>query len=208
MKQRPTATRQQEPFFVAIGASGGQGLDDIKRLLSALPATLQAVVLVVLHRPSDKVSHLRDVLARASAMPVLLATEDEPFRAGRCYVGEPDAHLSLAANSRVRLIEGADDRHRGRSVDILFNSIAAHAEARGIGIVLSGSLDDGSRGLAAIHHAGGATMVLTHEGRVEAGMPWNALDYDGPIDAMGTAEDLAGDVVRRVQEFGAMPNVA
>jgi two-component system chemotaxis response regulator CheB len=191
------------PFFVAIGASGGEGLDDIKRLLSALPSTLPAVVLVVLHRPSDRVSHLKQVLSRASAMPVLLAAEDQRFRAGRCYVGEPDAHLSLAANSRVQLIEGAGHNHRGRTVDILFISIAAHAKARGIGIILSGSLDDGSRGLAAIHHAGGVTMVLTHAGMADAGMPRNAVGYDGPIDAMGSAEDLAREVVRRVRECGA-----
>ena len=112
----------------------------------------------------------------------------------------------------MRLIEGAANKHRGRTVDILFKSIAAHAKVRGIGIVLSGSLDDGSRGLAAIHHAGGTTMILTQEGVAEAGMPRNAADYDGPIDAMGSAEDLAREVVRRVRELGAIdlpqPNVS
>jgi two-component system chemotaxis response regulator CheB len=197
---------------VAIGASGREGLEDIKRLLSALPSTLQAVVLVVLHRPSDKVSHLREVLSRASAMPVVLAAKGDRYRVGCCYVGEPDAHLSLAANSSVQLVEGANHRHRGRTVDILFNSIAVHAKSRGIGIVLSGSLDDGSRGLAAIHEAGGVTMILTQDGRPDAGMPRNAADYDGPIDAMGPAEDLAREVVRRVLALGAtdlpQPNIS
>jgi two-component system chemotaxis response regulator CheB len=204
MDQDAAAACVEPPFFVAIGASGGEGLDDIKRLLSALPSRLSAVVLVVLHRPSDQVSHLREVLARASAIPVVLAAEDEQFRVGRCYIGEPDAHLSLAAKSRVRLVEGADHAQRGRTVDILFNSVAAHAKTRGIGIVLSGSLDDGARGLAAIHHAGGATMILSRGGVPKSGMPRNAAHYDGPVDLIGPAEDLARDVARRVLGLDAV----
>jgi chemotaxis response regulator CheB len=203
MQQDATATCVEDAYFVAIGASGAQGLDDIKRLLSALPSDLPAVVLVVLHRPSDQISRLREVLAHASEMPVVLAEEDQRFRTGRCYVGEPDAHLSLAAKSRIQLVEGADHKHRGRTVDILFNSVAAHARTRGIGIILSGSLDDGSRGLAAIHHAGGVSMILTRDGSPEAGMPRSAADYDGPIDVMGSAKVLAQEVAQRVGLGGA-----
>ena len=190
--------------MVAIGASGGEGLEDIKALLAALPADLPAVVLVVLHRPSDRLSRLKEVLSRVSQMPVLVAQQGERFRAGCCYVGEPDDHLSLAAESNVRLVEGANDRHRNRTVDILFNSVAAHARERAIGVVLSGSLDDGSRGLAAIAHAGGATMVLTKQGVADRGMPENAAGYNGPIDVLGSATTIAGEIVRRLgQVIGA-----
>jgi two-component system, chemotaxis family, protein-glutamate methylesterase/glutaminase len=190
--------QEQSPFIVAIGASGGGGLDDIKVLLAALPADFPAVVLVVLHRPSDRLSHLKEVLSRVSQMPVLVAEDGEQFRAGCCYIGEPDDHLSLAAKSNVRLVEGTQDKHRNRTVDILFNSVAAHARGRVIGVVLSGSLDDGSRGLAAIAHAGGATMVLTKQGVAEYGMPENAAAYNGPIHVLGSATTIAREIVRRV----------
>jgi two-component system chemotaxis response regulator CheB len=49
-----------------------------------------------------------------------------------------------------------------------------------IGVVLSGSLDDGSRGLASIHKTGGLSMVLTPAGPPERGMPENAIKFDGP----------------------------
>jgi|tagenome__1003787_1003787.scaffolds.fasta_scaffold20945509_2 two-component system chemotaxis response regulator CheB len=130
--------------MVAIGASAAEGLTDIKALLAALPANLAAVVLVALHRPSDRISHLKEVVSRGSLMPVLIADDGDRFRAGCCYIGEPDADLSLAEKSDVRLVEGAGDKHRNRTVDILFDSIAAYAKGRGIGVVLSGSLDDGS----------------------------------------------------------------
>jgi two-component system chemotaxis response regulator CheB len=60
-----------------------------------------------------------------------------------------------------------------------------------IGVVLSGSLDDSSRGLAAIQEAGGLTMVLTPSGPPQRGMPENAISYDGPIDLIGTPERIA-----------------
>ena len=194
----PAVQQQLSPFIVAIGASGAEGLNDICDLLSRLPEELAAVVLVVLHRPSDQVSHLRAVLSRASKMPVLAASDGDRFRTGRCYIGAPDAHLSLAANSNVRLVEGVAHKHRGRTVDILFESVAAHARTRGIGIVLSGSLDDGSRGLAAIADAGGATMVITHHNVAQRGMPMNAIAFDGPVDVVGGAAEIAQEIVARV----------
>ena len=54
-----------------------------------------------------------------------------------------------------------------------------------IGVVRSGSLDDGPRGLASIHEAGGVTMVLTPDTLTGAGMPENAIAYGVPIDVVG-----------------------
>ena len=185
------------PFFVAVGASGGEGLRDLRDLLEVLPGHLPAVVLVVLHRPSSRISHLRQVLARRSSLPVVIPGEDDEFRPGTCYIGEPAAHLSLATRSRVHLVEGAHDKYRNRTVDLLFTSVAAHARARAIGVVLRGSLSDGSRGLAAIHFAGGTTMVVGIQGNAPEGMPWNATKYDGPIDFIGSIEQIAAEISRR-----------
>jgi two-component system chemotaxis response regulator CheB len=60
-----------------------------------------------------------------------------------------------------------------------------------IGVVLSGSLDDGLRGLAAIHDADGLTMVLTPSLASGRGMPENAIDYDGPIDQTSNPRQIA-----------------
>jgi two-component system chemotaxis response regulator CheB len=123
------------------------------------------------------------------ATAVVIADEDERFRVGRVYIGEPDAHLTLAKNSFGCQIDDPERGHRNRTVDLLFHSVALHARGRAVGVVLAGSLDDGSRGLAAIHHAGGSTMVVTPgSGR---GMPENAIAYDGPIDCIGEPSYIA-----------------
>lgn len=186
------------PFFVAIGASGPDGLADLLGLLEALPGDLPAVVMVVLHRPSSRTSYLRDILARRSALPVVIPQEADELQRGVCYVGEPAAHLSLAQQSRVHLVGGADDKFRNRTVDLLFESVAAHAGDRGIGVVLRGSLADGSRGLAAIHFAKGVTMVLGAKEGAVPGMPRNATTDDGPIDFIGAIEEIADEIARRV----------
>src|SRR3954451_15699263 len=153
--------RESEPWFVAVGASGGDGLNDIQALLAALPASLEAVVLIVLHRPPDQPSNLRAVLAHGCSHPVVIADEVQEFEPGTIYIGEPTQHLTLMQRSCGALVDDPDFEYRGRTVDLLFSSVAEHGKGRVVGVILSGSLDDGSRGLWEIHKAGGLTMVLT-----------------------------------------------
>ena len=83
-----------------------------------------------------------------------------------------------------------DAHHRNRTVDLLLTSVATYAGKKAIGVILSGSLDDGSRGLAAIHAAGGLTMVIERP-KHPLGMPENAIAYDGPIDVVGGFAEIA-----------------
>lgn len=180
-----------KPWFVAIGASGREGLDDIKAVLHGLPPFLDAVVLVVLHRPWNQPSQLAQVLGRSAQMPVRVARHGKKFEPGTIYVGEPADHLTLAANSFGLLIDDPNRNHGNRTVDLLFKSVAAHGGQSIIGVVLSGSLDDGARGLKAIKAEGGLSMVLTPSSRASNGMPENAINYDGPVDLIGSPDTIA-----------------
>jgi two-component system chemotaxis response regulator CheB len=189
--------------YVAIGASGSDGLDDIQELLRALPYPLAAVVMVVLHRSVSHISQLRSVLAAATPATVIVASEGEFLVPGCIYIGEPADHLTLIARGTAGLVAGADNEYRNRTVDLLFESLANVAGPATIGVVLSGSLDDGSRGLAAIHAAGGVTMVL----RPAVGspsMPENAIKFDGPIDVIGSPVELARAI--EAQLAAALPS--
>lgn len=185
-------------YIVAIGASGAEGLRDIERVLTGLPAGLDAVIMVVLHRPADRISFLRSVLARKTALPVAIAGNGTALIRGYCYIGEPDAHLELAEAYFGRLVADDDETYRNRTVDLLFHSVAKHAGAQFIGVILSGSLDDGSRGLTAIKEAGGVSMVLTPQHQRHPGMPENAIRYDGPIDVIGSPELITAEIISRV----------
>ena len=176
--------------LVVIGGSAG-ALGEMRMLLRLLPADLPAVILMTLHRSSEKPSDLRDVLAMGSALPVRIARHGERLEYGVCYIGEPARHLTLDARLHAALVPGPSHLHRGTTIDLLFNSAAAHGGSRVIGVILSGLLRDGSRGLKAINHAHGLVMVQLPSDAEQASMPQSAIDFDGPIDCIASTPKLA-----------------
>ena len=176
---------------IAIGASAG-GLEAIRTILELLPASLPAIVMVVLHRPGDQVSHLRDVLARKSRMPVVEAAHGEELHVGVCYLGQPAEHLGIDELVHAQLTCDAGGKgRRGRTIDDLFISVARHAGPRTVGVLLSGVLRDGSAGLAAIKRAGGITMVQSPAEARFPSMPENAIESAGIIDLIAPTAELA-----------------
>jgi two-component system, chemotaxis family, protein-glutamate methylesterase/glutaminase len=187
-----------DAFIVAIGGSGDGALQDVQELLEHFPSELAVIVLVVLHRPVDEVSYLREVLERRSAIPVRIARNGEWLKVGHCYIGEAGQHLVLGAGSFAELLCDPTNGYRNRTVDALFYSLAEHAEGKFIGVVLSGGLDDGSRGLSAIRRAGGITMVVTPRRAPGRSMPANAISFNDPVDFMGSPQHIAAEIALRV----------
>jgi two-component system chemotaxis response regulator CheB len=189
-------------WIIAIGASGGPGLEDICDLLSVLPRDLDAVVLIVLHRPWDQASNLAEVLSKRSQMAVAVAGQGEFLVLGTAYIGEPSIHLTLLENTFALLTADRARLYGDRTIDLLFQSVADCGGNKTIGVVLSGSLDDGSRGLSAIHHAGGQTMALRPSSLLGHGMPENAIAFDGPVSVIGSGSELAAAIIRLVRPDG------
>jgi two-component system chemotaxis response regulator CheB len=181
---------------IAVGASGSHGLWDMMELLGVLPATLPAALLFTLHRPFDRPSHLADVLQRVSMLPVEVAAHGQALRPGVCYLGEPERHLALHSPGEVRLVHDRRHIHRNATIDLLFRSVARHAGHEAIGIILSGSLADGSLGLLAIKKAGGLSMARTPGSDCGGDMPRNAMVHAGPLHFVENAAGL-GRVVTR-----------
>jgi two-component system, chemotaxis family, protein-glutamate methylesterase/glutaminase len=177
--------------IIAIGASGAQGLDDLRELLKELPPELAAVILVVLHRPWQQPTFLRDILADATPLPVIIAADGEHLQTGTVYIGEPSRHITLTAHGCCGVIDDQDRKYRNRTIDLLLKSVAANARSQTIGVILSGSLDDGSRGLAAIHDGGGITMVRSPCNSEYGAMPRNAIQFGGPVGLVGNFKAIA-----------------
>ena len=74
------------PDIVAIGASSGE-IEALQSLLAAI-SDLDAIVLVVLHRPANRTSFLREILMRELRMPVVIARHGELLHHGVCYIAE------------------------------------------------------------------------------------------------------------------------
>lgn len=163
--------------IVVVGASAG-GIEALTRLVGQLPADLPAAVLVVLHVSAGANSVLPAVLNRHGRLPAARPRAAEPLEQGRIYVGAPDHHLVIE-QGRVLLTRGPREHRARPAVDVLFRSAAEAYGPRVIGVALTGSLDDGAAGLAAIRRAGGLALVQDPEDAQCAGMPRAALDAAG-----------------------------
>jgi two-component system chemotaxis response regulator CheB len=159
--------------LVVIGASAG-GLEVLRRVVSELPGGLNASVCVVLHIAPGSPSALAPILDRAGPLPCRQAADGDPLRPGQLLVAPPDRHL-VVEDGRVRLTLGPRENGHRPAVNQLFRSAARAGGRRVIGVVLSGTQDDGAAGLALIKACGGATIVQDPRGAMYAGMPANAL---------------------------------
>jgi len=175
-------------FFIVIGASAG-GFEAIKKLVSDLPANLDAAVFIVWHMSPDVKGILPQVLNRSETLFAANARDSEPIIAKRIYVAPPDHHL-LIEEGVVRVTRGPKENRFRPAIDPLFRSAALTYGPRVIGIVLSGALDDGTAGLWAIkEHGGKAVVQHPYDAEVSA-MPESAIraveiDHIVPVAEMG-----------------------
>jgi two-component system chemotaxis response regulator CheB len=180
---------------IAIGASTG-GTEAIAELLGKLPADAPGVV-IVQHIPAEFSGRFAERLDQCCAMSVREARDDDPVIVGHAYVAPGNRHLRIVrsgARWKCKLgDEPAVSGHRP-SVDLLFESVAAHAGQNAIGVLLTGMGADGARGLAAIRTAGAPTIAQDRETSVVWGMPGEAVKRGAASEVMPLAS-IAGRVV-------------
>ena len=144
--------------LIAVGASWG-GMRAIASVLDALPGDFEIPVVVAQHRPAGAGDEmLEQVLARASKLEVVAATDKEPLAAGRVYVAPSDYHL-IVEPGHLALSTDAPIEFSRPSIDVLFESAAYAYGARAVGVLLTGVNQDGAAGLARIAAAGGFTIA-------------------------------------------------
>ena len=183
--------------IVVIGASMG-GVDVLTRLVRALPPGLPASLFVVVHFPSAGRTVLPEILSRSGPLLATHAVDGEPFHPGHVYVAPPDFHLLLSPGQRMQLTRGPRENYHRPAVDPLFRSAARYYGPRVIGVVLTGSLDDGTAGLLAVRAGGGIAVVQDPNEAVVAAMPRSASRIAG-ADHVVSSDGLASLLVELIQ---------
>lgn len=158
--------------IIVIGASAG-GVEAISAIVAGLPRDLRAAVLVVLHVSRGR-SVLPDILTRVGRLPAEHPDDGQRLLYGRIYVAPPDHHMTLEGDV-VRITHGPTENGVRPAVDPLFRSAARSFGKRVIGVIASGSLDDGTAGIAAIKAAGGTAIVQDPNEASSPGMPRSAM---------------------------------
>ena len=159
---------------IVMGGSSG-ALEALATLLPALPADCAVPVTIVVHLPPSRPSHLAEVLAARTVLPVREAEDKEPLAAGTVYVAPPNYHLLVERTKTFALSADEAVLFSRPAIDVLFESAADAYGERLLGIILTGASADGARGLSAVKRRGGVAIVQTPEGATAPEMPRAAL---------------------------------
>jgi len=164
--------------IIVIGASAG-GVEALRGLVQKLPEDWPAATFIAMHiGPRSK---LPEILNRGSVNHVAeFARQHEPIRPGRIYIATPDYHLTLHGD-HVRLAKATKEQQYKPSVNLLFQSAASEYGSRVIGVILSGLMQDGAAGMAAIKAQGGVTVVQDPQEAQFPQMPLTAMRA-APVD--------------------------
>jgi chemotaxis response regulator CheB len=181
---------------VVIAASAG-GINALVEVLSRLPADLPAAVLIVQHLRDDRPTRLHEHLARLSSLPVRLAEDGLPLEAGVVYLAVPGQHLRVEGSTLV-LDRGEPVHYVRPSADVLFASAAQVFGPKVIGVVLSGTGHDGTRGCQEIKGKGGITIAQGEKTSRYFAMPGAAIEADA-VDYVLPLGKIAGKIAELVK---------
>ena len=193
---------------VAVGASAG-GVEALIRLAAGLPRNFPYAVMAVLHLPAEAPpSQLARILDRSGPLPAVWAAHGDLIETGRIHVAVPNRHL-LVSNGRVVLSDGPIEDGHLPGINALFCSVARVYGERAVGVLMSGVLDDGVRGLAAIRARGGITIVQTSSDALFPALPMHALeagvvDHEVAASEMGAFLVQLADQARHEQQTGLL----
>ncbi|HEX2286620.1 MAG TPA: chemotaxis protein CheB [Mycobacterium sp.] len=181
------ADRKTLQGVVAVGASAG-GVEALTQFAAGLPADLPFAVLVTLHVPANAPSVLARIIDRSGPLPAAPALDGAALEPGHIHVAVPDRHL-LVNDHRVVLSEGPTENGHRPAINALFRSAALSFGPRAFSLLMSGVLDDGVLGTAAVRARGGTTIVQHPDDAVYRAMPLNAI-HAGVVDHQVAAKDV------------------
>jgi two-component system, chemotaxis family, CheB/CheR fusion protein len=188
--------------IVGIGASAG-GLEAFILLLKALPPDTGMAFVLVQHLAPSHASALAEILSRSSSMPVMEVREEVGVEANRVYVIPPDRSMIIAAGALQLLPREGRGAHH--PIDQFFRALAKEQRHQAIGVVLSGTANDGTMGLEEIKAEGGITFAQDGTAQHD-GMPHSAI-ASGCVDFVLPPNEIAQEIIRIGRHPYTVPEV-
>ena len=173
--------------YIGIGASAG-GLEALQTMLQNLPTDTGACFIIVQHLSPDFKSMMVELLSKHSKMEIQNVRDGVAVRPNTIYLIPPKKNM-MVAQGELLLSDKMPDSGLNLPIDIFFRSLAEDQQHRAIGIILSGTGSDGSRGIKALKEAGALTIVQEPETAKFDGMPNSAINT-GIIDLILRPEQM------------------
>lgn len=188
--------------IIAIGSSAG-GVEALMKLVAKLPKDLPASIFVAQHMAPNHPSALAAILNRHGPLVAQDAADRQEIERSRIYIAPPDHHLMIN-RSYMYTTRGPRENMSRPSVDPLFRSAAVVHGPHVIGVILSGTLDDGSSGLLAVKRCGGVAVVQDPDDALFGDMPRNASDVVD-VDYSLKLDDMADLLVHLTYDSAGPP---
>jgi two-component system CheB/CheR fusion protein len=186
--------------LVVVGSSAG-GIGALSGLVSSLPEDFDAPIVVAQHLDPNRESHLQEILARKSTLPVKTVTKHEPLRAGVVYVVPANWHVNIT-DSEIELSSEPSPGQPIPSINLLMETAAGVYGENLIAIVLSGTGTDGTEGARTVSQAGGAVIIQDPETAEFGEMPRSLAP--STVDIVASLEEI-GPVLKNLISGIAVP---
>lgn len=180
-------------FIVGVGASAG-GLEALERLFERMPTETSMAFVVIQHLSPDFKSLTDELLARRTALPIRRVEDGMMVRPGVIYLLPPRKEM-IISDGKLLLADKDPSLLLTLPIDHFFRSLAREAGERAVGIILSGTGSDGSRGIRDIYEAGGLVIAQTPESAKFDGMPKSALQT-GAVNLSLVPEEMPDALAR------------
>ena len=187
-------SKTKEPvIIVGIGASAG-GLEALQSLLQNLPENAHMTYIIAQHLSPTYKSMMVELLAKESALPVEEAQGGQRVKPGTIYICPPNKDITVRSDTIMLSHPGPRLYGPKPSIDIFFESLALDKGAHAIGIILSGTGSDGTRGVRAIKAEGGYVLAQEPGSAKYDSMPVSAINT-GNIDLVLPPEQMGSELI-------------
>lgn len=184
-------------YYVGIGASAG-GLEAISIFFKNMPAKTGLTFIVIQHLSPDYKSMMDELLSKVTEIPVEVVHDGTEPLPDHIYLIPPRQNMTIFHG---QLLLEAQDRSLSLlnlPIDLFLISLAEDQGINSVGIILSGTGSDGTRGCRVIKEAGGLVMAQSESSAKFPGMPKNVI-ANGLADYILSAEDLPEQLLKFVQ---------
>ena len=191
------STNTQEPtHYIGIGASAG-GLEALQTLLQNLPTDTGACFIIVQHLSPDFKSMMLELLSKHTSMHIQNVTDGIEVQSNTIYLIPPKKNM-VVEQGKLLLSDKNPESGLNLPIDVFFRSLSEDQQHKAIGIILSGTGSDGSRGIKALKEAGALVIAQEPDSAKFDGMPNSAINT-GIVDLILRPEDMGSQLQKYIQ---------
>lgn len=186
--------------LVVIGVSTG-GPPVVQKILSALPASLPACVLIAQHMPATFTGPFAKRLDSVSQISVTEAVDGDKLKNGHAYVCPGGMHIGVRLRGplpEVAVTEEPKNALYKPTVNVLMETAGKIMGRRVLGVMLTGMGSDGVDGARVLREKGGCLIAQNEASCVVYGMPKAVVDAN-LANLILDADEIASAIITTVK---------